>query len=94
MRLIILLHWAPTRDGGLFHEPRPAHEFCRGPYRCCWEGCTLKLTNRPTYALTENGDGVEEAVDDLGSITQLMVAGKRDAAMDMLKYARKVQRAT
>ncbi len=35
----------------------------------------------------ENGDSVEEAVDDLGSITQLMVAGKRDAAMDMLKRA-------
>ena len=20
--------WAPTRDGGFFQEPRPAHEFC------------------------------------------------------------------
>jgi hypothetical protein len=29
----------------------------------------------------------EEAVDNLGSITQLMVAGKRDAAIDMLKRA-------
>ncbi len=29
----------------------------------------------------------EEAVDSLGSITQLMVAGKRDAAIDMLKRA-------
>ena len=30
---------------------------------------------------------VEETVDDLGSMTQLMVAGNRDAAMDMLKRA-------
>jgi hypothetical protein len=29
----------------------------------------------------------EEAVDNLGSITQLMVAGNRDAAIDMLKRA-------
>ena len=29
----------------------------------------------------------EETVDDLGSITQLMGAGNRDPAMDMLKHA-------
>lgn len=52
-------------------------------------GVTSIVGNLPKPFLRYWGQKIvaEEAVDSLGSITQLVVAGKRDAAIDMLKRA-------